>query len=513
MTHLNYRFFCLITGIFFMSTATGAQTVNFNETWKEFLENNKISDMSVLARPDKTYDQRNYIKYSLMNTNSSFCQSRIEDAENWIAEIQDIDPSVHQAVPGFVMKMKDLESKIKAYHIIDAIWKRFLKNREVNLEELESIKAAKTLCEKRTLAKYSYMTAYSYYCRGDIERAKNIIQTRTLRLTEKTSLRVEDVEGLGPEVAKMKLLFQHMSKLQTNWKNYIETGVSPGFNMELPLFPCYPIPNMKEWVLKGAADVCTTGPLMLENIKKLQAQSGVILEGDLDEKVKDLEAAIEQNQTNLDVLNKAWADFVPDNELTDYPEYGYEYCRKEPLIRAYIMDGFTNVCGMAEDMLQKIDYLQQTERLNLDDITLTKINELAELFIQFQTNEVDIQELWVKFVEQGDTLYDDYYLADYYCDHVLDVKSWVIKGLSGTCEEGIEYLEQIDEVKRKFEFEFVNDVRCRVIKLRIKIWDCRHEALSKLARVQSEPETFDDRLAELMEEYGMGPRPEVCLEN
>ena len=508
---MNYRFLCLMIGLFFISANLIAQTVNFEETWKEFLENNKVSNMSQLNRPGFADDPLNYIKYLLMNTNSSFCQSEIADAEALVAEIRNVDPRAHQAVPGFVAKLEELEAKIKAYHSMDAIWQRFLQTKSVDLEELEAVEAAKTSCEKRMLAKYSYMTAYYYYCRGEVSKAKNIIENRTLKLTEKTSLRVEDVKGLGPEVAKMKSLFQNYTKLETNWKNYIETGVSPGFDIELPLFPCYPIPNMKEWVLKGAVDLCNSGPMMLEKIKKLQAESGVVPDGELAKKVKELETAIEQNETNLSVLNEAWKTFIATNEVKSPRKYGYEYCSVEPLIQAYIMDGFANICGNAEESLRQINDFQESELSALTEDTKLKINELQVSVMQFQYNGEEINRLWSKFVAQGDTLFEDYQLEDYYCDHIHDVKSWVIQGFSSDCKQGRQYLEQIDEFKRTIEFEFTEDVKCRVNKLRIKVWDCQYQALSKLAHIQA-PDSFEERLEALMQEYGLGERPEACLE-
>ena len=512
MALINYRFFSLIIGIFFIATNIKAQTVNFDETWKEFLENNKISNMSALNKPNKYDDPLNYIKYLLMNTNNSFCQSEVPKAEKLMAEINTIDPKAFDAIPGFKKKMESLESKIKAYHDMDAIWQRFLQTKEVDLEELESVKAAKTSCEKSTLAKYSYMTVYAHFCRGDVAKAKNILENRTLRLTERTSLRVEDVEGLGPEVAKMKSLFQNITQLQANWNNYIKTGVSPGFDMELPLFPCYPIPNIKEWILKGAADVCQSGPMMLENIKKLQTQSGVKLDRELTGKIKELEADIKKNEFKLNVLNEAWEVFVSTNEVTTPRKYGYEYCSNEPLIRAYIMDGFANACGNAEESLRQISDFEEMELDRLAKITKTKINELQMLFIQLEEDEVEINEIWDAFVAQGDELFGDYRLADYYCDHVYDVKSWVIQGLSVDCKEGRYYLEQIDEVKKSLEFEFTKDVRCRVSKLRNKVWECQYQALRKLAEVQASPDSLEIRLEALIKEYGIGERPEVCLE-
>ena len=89
----------------------------------------------------------------------------MEGAESLMAEIEEIDVLAYKSIPGFLGKLDDLDKKIKAYHMMDGIWKRFLLTQKVDLEELEAIKVIKTVCEKRTLAKYSYMTAYSHFAR------------------------------------------------------------------------------------------------------------------------------------------------------------------------------------------------------------------------------------------------------------------------------------------------------------------------------------------------------------
>lgn len=506
----NYFFFCFIINIFFISATTHSQTVNFDETWLEFLNNDKISNMSQLIKPDKVSDLQDYTKYLLMNTNSCFCQSKIDKAEGFMAEVKEIDAQVHKLIPGFIGKMVDLETKIKAYHSMDAIWKRFLETKEVTQEELEAVTAAKTSCEKRTLAKYSYMTAYYHFCEGNVSRAKDIFENRTLKLAEKTSLRVKDVEGLASEVAKMKSLFQDIPKLEIAWKSYVETGASPGFDIELPLFPCNPIPNMKELVLKGVVDLCNSGPAMLEKIKKLQADSGVVPDRELKGKVKELEAALERNKANLSTLNEAWEAFIPDNEVRHFGNYGYEYCSKEPLIRAYIMDGFAYACEMAEEMLEKIDALQSSERTPLQEITMIKINELAALNEEYKYNGLKIESVWNKFVADGYILLEDYESADFYCDNIEQVKDWTMKGLSASCEQGHLYLEQIEAFNRTFEFSFYEELECRVQDLRIKAWDCRYEALEELASIDVSSDSKEERLEKLMKEYGMGERPEIC---
>jgi len=505
---INYYILGLISCIFFISTSVQAQTANFDETWKEFLENNKISNMSELPRPDKNYKKLAWAKYLLMNTNTSFCQSDVKGAEILMAEIQSLDPEMHKAIPGFVKKKDELSTKIKAFYSMDKIWKRFLKTREVSEEELEAVAGAKTSCEKKTLAKYSYMTAYYHLCQGDIDKSRTIFQTRTLRLAEKTSLRVKDVEGLASEVANMKKLYKNMAKLETVWRDYVKTGESQGFGIELPFFPCYPIPTIKAMVLNGAMDLCNTGPTMVEKIKELQTESGVVLKGDVLAKVKDLKSSIGKNKRKLAALDKAWAAFIPDNEVKHFGKYGYEYCDKESLIRAYIMDGFAFVCEMADEVLEKIDALQAEEVTELDEVTMTKINELVTLKEDNQYNAVIISDIWGKFVSQGDQLSDGYESAEFYCDNIDQVKDWAMQGLIGSCEDGVQYLELIEDFQNRFEFNFFEDLECRVQKLRIKNWDCRRDALQEMASI-GDAESAGDRLEKLMDEYKMGDRPDV----
>ena len=506
---INHFFLFLFVSIFFIPTDATAQTANFDETWKEFVENNQISRVSQLMRPDKVYNKPDYAKYLLMNTNSCFCQSRVEDAEGFMAEINQLDAQVHRSIPKFVEKMDDLEKKMKAYHSMDAVWKRFLETKDVTLEELDAVKSAKKSCEKQTLAKYSYMTAYNHFCQGNIPRAKDIFETRTLRLAEKTSLRVQDVEGLAAEVSKMKTLFVNMADLDVVWQEYKETGVSPGYEKDLPLFVCNPIPNMKVLILRGATDVCNLAPEMLEKVKELEAETGVAPAGGMKTQMKKLQAAVDETNDNLANLNKAWKAFIPENKLI-HRDYGYEFCTPEPLVRAYVMDGFAFICEMAEENLQNIEALVAKEDITLDKTTQAKINELNELNEQYKINEKDMDQVWTEFVAQGDTLFYDFISSDIYCDNVHQVKDWVVSGHTGTCEEKYAYLAKIEEFQETFEFKFLPDLECRIQNLRVKLWDCRYEALQEMAGIEVSNGTFEDRLAGLVEEYKMGERPEDC---
>ncbi len=506
--HVPIRLLLLLLTIFLAAGHASAQS--FEETWKEFLDNNKVSNISALLKPDRYTDTKDYSKYLLMNMNSSLCQSEITKADDLLADLKDLDAKVYEAIPGFAPRLEGLELKAKAYYQVDDIWKDFLVTRNVPTDKLEAIEAVKTTCEKSTLAKYSYMRMYASYCGGDIRAAKNIFENRTLRLAEKTSWKLQDVKGMAPEVAKMSKLFALLPELDRAWETYVKTGTSPGFAPELPVVDCNPTPNVKEWILKGLAEPCETAPAMLAKITQLQNETGLKFEDETSNGLIDLEDLAAGNNQALADLNEAWAAFLPDNKVKYGTKYGYDYCSTEPLIKAYIMDGYTFVCELADFSSRRIDSLQKIRRVRLDDVTKEKIVELAKLESKYRFNGSRIESVWDEFVADGDVLSADYISTDQYCDQIQEVKDWTIRGLSGDCEAGVEYLNKIEEFNQKFEFKFFQDLECRVQKLRIKVYDCRSSLLEEIATLEAEQSSYEQRLAELKIEYGMAERPEAC---
>ena len=114
------------------------------------------------------------------------------------------------------------------------------------------------------------MEAHAHYCLAEIAEAKSDFEGRVLKLAEKTSLKVSDIIGLEEEVKMMKVLFINLPKLGKAWKQFIDSGESAGFTLEIPEVECYSIPSMKSYVLQGAADLCGKGDEMLKKIKALQ---------------------------------------------------------------------------------------------------------------------------------------------------------------------------------------------------------------------------------------------------
>jgi len=484
--NLPFLFFFIIVMMSFLPNSQ-AQFVNFEDTWKEFIDNNKISNISEMTKPSKS-QKFDYARYCLMYANSYFCAGEISSAENMMAEVKKVGADTYNTITGFTAKYEDLDAKIKAYYQVDRLWKRFQKSRDVSLAELEKAALGKSVCEKGTLAKYSYMQTHAHYCKGEVGEAKKIFEKRVLQLAERTSLKVEDVAGLKEEVKMMKDLFAGLPKLGKAWKEFTSTDESPGFDTELPVVECYSIPSMKEYVLRAATDVCNNGPTMLEKIQKLQASNSHPIDATLSGKIKWLEEEVGKNNGDLAVLDKAWKEFVPSNALKNGINFGYTYCQKEAEVRAYVMTGILNACDQGEMMLGKIDSLKKEHNPKLDKATAEKVDYLQKTIQNFNADFANLEKVWATFIENNDTLTEPFQLAEFYCDKIAQVKSWAIKGHMNECKEGQQYLDKIDALQKSDNLEFDEELACRVLRLRIEVWDCRYWELVLQARKETHEE-------------------------
>lgn len=498
---LNYRLILsLIIGLACLTPTTNAQFVNFEETWKEFLVNTKTSNISKLTKPGKD-NKIDYAKYALMYATTNFCNSRLGESKGFIRDIEGIGVGVYSTIPGYKARFEDLQAKIKAYHNVEKLWGRFMRSRDVSLEELKQEEIAKTVCEKGTLAKYFYMVAHANYCDGDIASAMSNFENRVLKLAERTSLKVSDVPGLEDEVAKMKAFFQGLRVLGPAWKSYVQSGVSNGIDVELPLFECNAVPNMKEYVLRAAADLCQFGAPMLKKIKAVQSKNTQPLGDDLAAKIKWLEEEVGKSNAALSVLERAWADFTPDDQLSGEKKYGYEYCRKDALVKAYVMDGLLNTCEIGQEMLDKIRAIEKEHNPPLNDVVFGKINKLDTRIKQYAEESANLDKVWTDFVSNKDTLLAPYKLADFYCDKIQQIKSWTIKGHMNACAEGQGYLVKIEQLQQTESLALDEELSCRVLRLRIKVWDCRWWELVRQARKETheERERFGPPSADIMQ--------------
>ena len=474
---LNHLF-CLIIALGFTLPTAFGQLANFDKTWEEFLKDDKISSVSELVKPPKT-DKRNYAKYCLIYAKVRFCNSKVTEAEQYLAEIEAIGDAQYGAIPGFRKKHTYIKTMLSAYHKTDELWETFLINHSVDLGELAEAKDALRVCDKGTLAKYTYMEAYGYYCSGNVAQATNRFDNRVLAIVDRTSLRMSDVNGLSGEVKNMRSLITAVHKLDDEWDNFIRTGKTRGFTTDIPVFDCNKTPLIKAYILEAASDLCGKGEDQLKKIRRLQRSSNVQMDGELTARVKWLEGEVGGGSGDLAALNNAWKELMDYNWVDNPVGIDGKYCEKENNIKAFIMYGVINDCFEGPEMIEKSEAFQRKYNLTLSSDVAQKLQFLKDKIDQNNQNTVDLGNIWKEFVENGDTMEREFELSALYCDKISQVTSWVIKGHFDHCDQGEHYLDLIEKMVTDSDLRISEELECRIQRLKVKIWNCQIDQLHR----------------------------------
>ncbi len=480
----------ILTGIvLFLGTAlpaTQAQVMNFEDTWKKFLQEEKTVNISQITRPSKS-ETYMYLRWCLMFANNNFCANSIERAEELMMEIEMIGPKAYGPIPGFALRYDDLTAKIKAYHAVDGLWTRFLRRHDVSLRELD-IEKATEVCELGTLAKHRFMLAQAHFCNGDEEKAREDFERRVMILAERTSLKIEDVDGLPEEIARMRIIFNSLTDVNIAWKDFLITGQSIGFDPTPLEKNCNPIPAIKGHILKAASNVCELGAESLIDIDRLRSAASQALPRDVSDKITWLKTQVATYDADLALLDRAWKEFMTRDSLRMGIDYPHELCRAEAQIRSWILDGAKDPCSLGQERLERVKQLRFQKNPTLDASTLSGIRKLEERIKNLDADIRQLDRLWSTFIAADDTLNGSFTLLPSYCDAAAQIKAWTMLGHFDPCGEGHNIMGKILKLKRESGIELSQDVVCSVSRLDAKIWDCRYWELVAEAKRLTEAE-------------------------
>ncbi|WP_052597629.1 hypothetical protein [Aureispira sp. CCB-QB1] len=456
------------------------QLVNMEETWQEFLSNKKTANISKLKKPDKS-QPANYIKYSLIYANTYFCGDNIESAEEMIHEIEAMGKEVWDRVPGFEERYLGLKENMKAYRALDPIWEKFLNNKtSVSKEEVEAHPEAKKICERGTLCKYFYMISHDYFCQKDLEKARDVFDSRIRRLVA-TTFNPNDIEGLGEEVERMTQFWDAMDELTPAWEAYIETGISPGMQAEMPVIDCYVIPNMKACILKATYDICGVGEKMLDKLKELQKKSTYPIPSIIIDKMDFIEEEVRNIKKDLAIVNTYWKKFTQTGNLPSDVAYKYVFaCDREAEVKAYLMDGLMDPCRKGKEALENISKVRKEHKPALASLTMEKLKELKAAVSVSSGDETVLNDAWEDFLPD-DALSKNYDLAFEYCDKLAEIKAFIIDGTIHVCEKGQQRLDDIENVLDENEVTIDSETQAKLDALEAKSskLNAKHEVLNK----------------------------------
>ncbi len=457
-----------------------AQLVNMEETWQEFLGNQKTSNVSELVKPEKS-QPANYLKYSLMYANSYFCADDIPEADKMMREITTIDDAVQDRIPGFRDRLALMKKKIQAYKDLAPIWSRFLNDKySVKRSMVEAVPEAKKVCEKGTLAKYFYLTAHTYYCEANLEEARDNFENRVVKLA-KTSFNPDDVQGLSDEIESMKQLWAGIDALNPAWSAYMQTDVSPGFETAIPVFSCYTVPNIKACILRAAADFCGTGDEMLKQIRVLQKGMQHPVPPEVAKKITWLEEMVKANNTDLAQLNKYWTTYSTAGTFPKKGSYDHVFiCDRSAEVKAYLLDGLRAPCVDGQMALDSIDRIKRQYQPNLDGGTTANLKKLNRLVADELKSVSALNEAWEDFVPD-DKLSKPADFGYEYCESSALAKAYVMDGIMNSCERGKQRLEELKALQAKESATWKADLQGKIDQLQAAV-DKRSKETTDLAK-------------------------------
>jgi hypothetical protein len=433
---------------FLLTTTIFAQVelVNFEETWKKFLAEPMASGVSKLDKPYKT-NTADYLKYCLMTATTHFCVENLKDANELIAEIKSINSAEHDKIPGFTERFKEFLKKMEAYQKVGDLWNNFTKTHSVSTEELNGIPFAKQVCERGTLAKFGTMSAYTGYCKSDVNSIKMDLD-RLKNLIEKTGYDPAKVPGLSNEIGKVKTLLADLESVNLAWSNFTSTEKSEGFPREIAKENCNLIPNYKVYILRAMVDLCKFGKENLEKIRELNKTNFNPLPADVQSKVDYLEQEVSKYTGVTAELNQAWNEYVKTDRVSSNLNFKGVFCEKDAQVKSYLLEGLLNPCAKGEEMLMNIEKLRKEYNPSPEASVTERITKLETLVNKEKENLKIHFKAWDEF-SQNDTNTVNTQFVYEFCNKEMTIQAYIMDARLTPCLKAVTRVADISKLMTK----------------------------------------------------------------
>lgn len=258
---------------------------------------------------------------------------------------------------------------------------------------------------------------------------------------------IEDIER------QVKAIRTDIVILNTYWKKFLGAGKLPSDAAYSYEFKCDREAEIKAQLLDGLTRVCDKGAEALQNIAEIRREHRPDMSAETQAKLKELKTLVSASSGDVSILEEAWADFLPDNELSKDYALVFDYCEKIAQVQAHIIEGTVNVCEKGEQELAAIDDLLVEYDITIDPETQSKLDALKAKVTAVADGQVVINQAWAYFVEYGKVSADYEYEYEYPCNRVLDVRAALLDGYTNPCLSGEYGLKEVDKVMKKYQPE------------------------------------------------------------
>jgi len=466
--------------------------------WKRHLQKFNVSrgELEAAEEGRKVCEKGTLAKYYQMMSMAYYCEGNEVEALNQFENkaMRIVDKTSLQAadVEGLPGEIKRSKAHFKVLGQLNKAWKTYM----------DSDVSPGFEPEVPLYTCYTIPNMKAYMLRAMVDVCKNgsemLAKIKALEAENTHDIPADLAEKIGWLEAEVKKYNGNLAVLNKAWGQFTSSGkVDPSLKYMGEY--CEKDAQIKAYTMAGTLDYCNIGEEMLGKIAAVQKEYNPTLDATTKAKIKALEKLVTEDAARQAKLEEAWAEFVPQDTLNSI-DFAFEYCDKEAQIRAYIMDGRVNACYKGEQRLADIDKLMASAKPSLQADTKAKWDDLKVVVAKYRGDIAALDKLWASFIQNNDTIYEEFTVEPYYCDKITQVKSWCLVGNVNTCEQGQEYMDKIDSYTKTYKLKYDRELSCRITRLRQQIWDCRYWELVRQAQRETheERERFGPESAEMM---------------
>jgi hypothetical protein len=277
------------------------------------------------------------------------------------------------------------------------------------------------------------------------------VMLKQLRELEQKSLQpipdeiTEKIAWLDEQVSTNKT---DLAVVNTYWKKFISTDKVPADAVYKYEFACDREAEIKAYLLDGFVHPCTKGAAALESIATIRKTHKPDMNSVTSEKLKKLQELVAAENKNVAALDKAWADFLPDDKLSGTLDLSLKYCNNADQIRAYIIDGLGDVCANGKKRVEDIDDVLAENEVELEAKVAEKLEKLRNLAAKVKGDLEGLKNAWDFYVKNERVSHDLNYEHDFFCDREADVQAFILDGFTNLCQSGEYALNEIDRVMK-----------------------------------------------------------------
>lgn len=423
---------------------------DFAPLWKRYRSNPysvSRADVEKIPEAKKVCEKGTLAKVFYLTAQGYYCEGKLAEARgNFENRVQKLakttfDPTMVDGLSEAMSKMERLWVGIDA---LKPAWDAFV---ETDVSTGFTTEVPVYDCYTIPNIKVCLLQAAANFCQDGDEMLRKIRAFQQMNdhaMPTDVAAKITWLENMVQQNTKA------IAQLNKAWTTYNTQKSLPASMTYEHTFVCNRALEVKAHLLDGLRAPCTNGAAALVEIKKVRDEHQPSLDNETTTLLKQLKQLVANERNALDKLNAAWKDFLPDNQLSGKADFGFEYCDKAALAKAYTMDGILNLCDKGKQRAADIASLRKAHNPPLDAATTKKIDFLNEEVKRLARESAELDKAWKHLLTNKKVSPDLPYTYEFQCDRAKDVQALLLDAYKNPCKGGTEALGKIKKVQDQY---------------------------------------------------------------